>query len=449
MTEVLWSIVAFIVAIAILITFHEYGHFIVARLLGVKVLRFSVGFGKALFKWQSKKGTEYRIALFPIGGYVKMVDEREGEVAPEDLPYAFNRKPLLTRIAVVIAGPLFNFIFAIVAYWLIFAMGFSQLVPIVGEVEANSIAARGGIQAGDVITQVAGKAVHSWQDVRFAMLPYMGTDAPITMTTRDPAGETTTHNLALDGWKVDEQQPQFIESLGLTPDLPEIPAEVQKVLPDSPAANAGMQAGDKIIRVDDTPITSWQVLTRTIDNAPEQVKVTVLRDGKQRQLTMDVAVKHEGQWKKRYIGVQSANYTMPEKYLHDVDYNVVSAWWPAVRKTWQMSALSVHMLYKMVIGDISFRAISGPIGIAQGAGYSASLGFSTFINFLAIVSIGLAIVNILPIPVLDGGHLLYYVIEALLGRPLSERAQLIGIKIGLSALILLMGLALYNDISRL
>ncbi len=452
MMQVMWSLIGFIIAIGILVTFHEFGHFWVARLLGVKVLRFSVGFGKALWKRVDKKGTEYVIAMIPLGGYVKMLDENEGEVAADNLPFAFNRKPVWARMLIVLAGPAFNFIFAIFAYWLFYSIGTMVIMPIVGEVQAQSIVANAGLQNGDVILKVDNIPVHDWNDINFALIPNLGEKGKLLITYKPlngSASKTATLNLA--NWKVNQSAPDLLGSLGFTPYYPTVPAVVAKVFPETPAAKAGLKENDTIIKLADIPIKNWEQMTTVLNaNINKTVPIEVLRKSKKIIFSLIPAAKKgsDGLLQAK-IGIQSVSVAWPKSMIHKVRYSFFSAGAHAINSTWQMTRLTFQMLYKMIIGQVSIRSISGPIGIAKIAGYSAQQGFNVYLSFLALISISLGVINILPIPMLDGGHFLYFIIEAIRGKPLSINSQMVGIRIGLIFLFGLMILALFNDVSRL
>ena len=451
MLSLLWIIASFLVALIILVTVHEFGHFWVARRLGVKVIRFSIGFGKVIFKWCDKHNTEYALSVIPLGGYVKMVDEREGVVAKDDLPYAFNRKPLWVRIAVVLAGPLFNILFAVIAYWFMFYIGIAELHSVVGNVDQHSIAGQAGLQANDKVIAVNGQDTQSWSDVRLQLLANLGKTDQLTVTTEPypKGGKPVQHRLNLQGWTIDEQNPRLLSSLGITPYLPEIAPVVGAVEAGTPADHAGLMPGDSIVRANKRAITAWQDLLAVVAEHPGQkMLLQVERSGQ--VLTIPVtleAVDRDGKTV-GFLGVSVKTARLPEALLYIKRYGVFSAFIQASQKTWDMFVLSWQLLGKLVTGDLSLRSISGPIGIAQGAGYSASLGVAYFFNFLALISISLAMVNLLPIPLLDGGHLLFYLIEAVTRRPVSERVQLIGMRIGLLFLLAVMLLAFYNDLSR-
>ncbi len=453
MISTLYSLVLFLFAILILVTFHEYGHFTVARLCGVKVKRFSVGFGKVLFSWYDKKQTEFAISAIPLGGYVKMLDEREGPVAEEDLPDAFNRKSLWRRMAIIVAGPLFNVIFAVFAYWLMFVVGISSVAPVVGSVATESIAAQNGIKDGDEIIAIGGEPVNSWQEAYIELLSFVGTDKPLDMTLKRSDTGKTDMQLDISQWQFDAGDPQVsvLDSLGIEPYYPTGPITVNQVLPDTPAASADIKKGDVIDSVDGITVLSWQHLLSLLETKPSQlVTFGILRNDQRKEVlvTLD-AVEGKSGSMRGFLGIQPILPDWPDDMLRIHRYGPIKAIWPALEKTWDVTVVSWQLMTKMVTGQLSFRGISGPIGIAQGASYSASLGLSYFLSFLALISISLAIINMLPIPILDGGHLLYCLVELLTGKPVSDRVQMVAAQLGIFFLMTLMLLAFYNDLSRL
>jgi regulator of sigma E protease len=447
----LLSVIGFVLAVGILVAFHEYGHFWVARRLGVKVLRYSIGFGKPLLSWRGRSGeTEYVVSAIPLGGYVKMLDEREGEVAPEERHRAFNVKPLATRFAIVAAGPLANFLFALIAYWAIFVIGSTELRPIIGEVLPESPAELAGLQPGDEITRVGGSDVHSWQQALLALLG-AGVDRRELEIQVEREGRPSRHSLDLRQTPALGDDPDYLSLVGIRPSLPAVPPVLGRILPDSAAARAGLSAGDHIVTLNAEPVGSWEELVAAVRQRPgEEVELGVRREGALRllQVTLDAQEAPEGQ-----IGALGVAPHIPDDLYADlrreVRYGPLAAMVESARATWDASLLTVKVLYRMVVGQASLKNLSGPINIAQYAGDSVSLGLVPFLKFLAIVSISLGILNLLPVPVLDGGHLLYYAIEGIRGRPLSEQAQIVGQQIGIFLLLMLMGLAIYNDIARL
>jgi regulator of sigma E protease len=437
----------FIIAISILIAVHEFGHFWVAKRLGVKVLRYSIGFGKPIWsKRAGKDQTEYVIASLPLGGYVKMLDEREGEVAEADLPRAFNRQALWKRFAIVLAGPMFNFIFAIVAYWLVLVLGVTGLKPIIGNVAPDSPAAVAGLKPHAQIVSVEGERTHTWSAAFQSMLPVIVDQGMLHLTTRDKAGHESNYVLDLAGLDIDKTAQDPFKALGIEQFDP-IPAKINKVKDDYPAQKAGLQAGDTIVQIDDQAINGWTDLARYISKRPDQtLQFTVDRDGQRRQLQITTTTLETNGKKRGVIGIEPVPFD--KQYLGEQAYSLLPATGQAFVKTWESSVLMIKLLGKIVTGDVSVKNLSGPINIAVIAGESASLGLERFIGFLALVSISLGILNLLPIPVLDGGHLMFFVVEAVKGRPVSEETEMVGQRIGIALLLMLMAVAFYNDITR-
>jgi regulator of sigma E protease len=454
MNGFLLSVVAFVVAIGVLVTVHEFGHFWVARRMGVKVLRFSVGFGKPL--WRKTIGadnTELVIAAVPLGGYVKMLDEREGEVAGDELDRAFNRKPLGARFAVVAAGPVFNFLFAIVAYWVMFVSGVPGVRPVVGEVVPSSYAARAGFVAGDEILAVNGKPTPSWESAVLGLLDAgLVEQATFTVTVRNPSGNETGLRVRLDESGRLLGKGSLLDNFGIKPWRPSYPAVIDRLVAGSPGERAGMQAGDRVVSAAGSVIDGWSQWVDYVRSRPgERIPVVVARDGTRLDLVIVPETVRDGG---ETVGRIGAYVRLPDAGQHDtmrvvVRHGLFEAVPAAAGKTWDMSSLTLRTLWKMVTGKASIENLSGPISIAQYAGHSAAIGLASFLGFLAIVSISLGVLNLLPIPILDGGHLLYYIIEFFKGSPVSETAQLVGQRIGIFLLLALMSLAFYNDLARL
>jgi len=452
-SSLLISILAFVVALAILITVHELGHFWVARKLGVKVLRFSVGFGKPIWSRQSgPDATELVVAAVPLGGYVKMLDEREGDVPAEDRDRAFNRQSLASRSAIVAAGPIVNFFFAIFAYWLMFVVGVPGIRPIVGEVTQDSIVAQAGVRAGDEIRAVDGDPTPTWDTVLVALLQGALNERTVQLQVQGESGEERGVFLELGKQAnlLDDQD--LLTQLGLKPWRPLLPAVIDRLVPDGAAERSGLLPDDRVVAADGVPIEDWQTWVDIVRSHPEQsMRVSVERGGEVLVLNVqpDRAETGEGE----VVGRIGAYVTVPQdagnQLRTEVRYGPLGALGPAFVKTWDMSVLTIKTLWKMVAGQVSVRNISGPLAIAEYAGHSASIGLGSFLGFLALVSISLGVLNLLPIPVLDGGHLMYYLIEFLKGSPVSEQVQALGQQIGIAALLALMLLAFYNDLIRL
>lgn len=452
MNSVLLSVAAFVVALGVLITVHEFGHFWVARRMGVKVLRFSIGFGKPLWRWRGgRDDTEYVIGALPLGGYVKMLDEREGPVAQEELPRAFNRQPLGARFAIVAAGPLFNFAFAIFAYWLMFMLGITGTRPMIGEVVPGSYADQAGLRAGQEIVAVDERATPTWEAAVLALLRGAMDREVVSVQVRNEEGQSLDRSLDLRAAPDLVEGAGMLEKLGIRPWHPRVAPVIGGLEPGGAAEQAGLVVGDRIIAADGQRMDSWDAWAEYVRSRPERViKVDVERGGQERTVEVQPQRLERGGEVVGYIGAAAdVPREVVQKMRTEVRYGPLEAVGTALGKTWEMSALTLQMLWKMVIGEASIKNISGPISIAQYAGQSASIGFTSFLSFLAIVSVSLGVLNLLPIPVLDGGHLMYYLMELVKGSPVSEHAQLLGQRIGIAVLLVLMGLAFYNDLTRL
>ncbi|AXU96303.1 sigma E protease regulator RseP [Erwinia persicina] len=449
MLSILWSFAAFIVALGILITVHEFGHFWVARRCGVKVERFSIGFGKALWRRRDKQGTEYVIALIPLGGYVKMLDERVESVPPELRHQSFNNKTVLQRAAIVSAGPVANFIFAIFAYWLVFIIGVPGVRPVVGEIVSGSPAAEAQITPGTELKAVDGIETPDWDAVRMALVAKIGDKNTIFTVAPFGSEKTSDKTVNLQGWQFEPDKQDPVTSLGIQPRGPQIESVLAQVQKDSAASRAGLQAGDRIVKVDGQPLEQWQNFVATVrENPGNQIAIEVERQGSTVDLTLTPDVnphnKAEG-----FAGIIPRIIPLPEEYRTVRQYGPFAAIGEASAKTWQLMKLTVSMLGKLIVGDVKLNNLSGPISIAQGAGMSAEYGLIYYLMFLALISVNLGIINLFPLPVLDGGHLLFLLIEKIKGGQVSERVQDFSYRIGSIVLVLLMGLALFNDFSRL
>ncbi|MFP1825825.1 sigma E protease regulator RseP [Lonsdalea quercina] len=451
MMNILWSLAAFIVALGVLITVHEFGHFWVARRCGVRVERFSIGFGKALWRRRDRLGTEYVIALVPLGGYVKMLDGRVADVPPELAEQAFDRKTVWQRAAIVSAGPIANFIFAVFAYWLVFILGVPGVRPVVGEVLPNSIAAQAQISPGMELKSIDGIETPDWDSARLAFIGKIG-DAEMTIGTA-PLGSSLIEQKKLDlhSWSFEPDKQDPAVSLGIVPRGPQVEAVLAGIQPHSAAEKAGLQAGDRIVKVDGQLLSRWQQFVIAVREHPgERVELSVEREGETLTLTLTPDSKTVGKDKiEGFAGVIPRVTPLPEEYKTVRQYGPFSAVYEATDKTWQLMKLTVGMIGKLIAGDVKLNNLSGPISIAQGAGMSADYGLIYYLMFLALISVNLGIINLFPLPVLDGGHLLFLAIEKLKGGPVSERVQDFSYRIGTVLLMMLMGLALFNDFSRL
>ncbi len=450
MLGILWSIASFVVALGILVAVHEWGHFWVARRCGVKVLRFSIGFGKAFWRKTDRHGTEFVLAAIPLGGYVRMLDERVDDVPEEQAQYAFNRQPVLKRIAIIAAGPIVNFLFAIVALFIMYLIGIQSLKPVVGSIEPQSIMSEAKIPANATLVKVGDRQVSDWEDVNYELMSHIGQSHLPLKWVQDGGSITQSAIIDISAWKFDPDKQSALSSLGLNPFRPDVSNNLGYVEPGSAAQSSGLLAEDKILRLDGTSMENWEQIVSHVVAKPEQsIQIDVLRDNQVVRLQGVVGSKQVDQQTKGYMGFTPKYEPWPEGMVVTHQYGLFEAIGKAADKTWRLMTLSVEMLGKLVTGDVSVKNLSGPIAIAQGAGMSASSGLVYFLGFLALISVNLGIINLLPLPVLDGGHLLYYFIELLSGRPVPESVQEVGFKIGGFLLLLLMSVAIFNDIGRL
>ena len=447
----LYMIIGTLVALGVLVTFHEFGHFWVARRCGVKVLRFSVGFGSPLFRWHDRQGTEFVIAAIPLGGYVKMLDEREGDVPPALLDSAFNRKSVRQRFAIVSAGPLANFLLALVFFWLLAMLGSEQIRPVIGAVEPGSLAAQAGLSVDQEIVAVNGKPVSGWGEVNLQLVRRLGESGQLDVTVRDVGGSSERHlQISLQNWLKGVEEPDPITSLGIRPWRPQIAPVIAQLDPEGPAQAAGIRLGDRLLSLNQQPLDDWQQVIDAVRTLPgEPVSLQVERQGQRLDVSLTLATRGEGEVRRGYLGAGVEGGEWPAEMLREVSFGPLEAVAEGVRRTWTMSLLTLDSLKKMLFGELSVKNLSGPITIAKVAGASAQSGLGDFLNFLAYLSISLGVLNLLPIPVLDGGHLLFYLVEWVRGRPLSERVQGWGVQIGISLVVGVMLLALVNDLGRL
>jgi len=453
--DIIHNIFFFIIAIGVLVTFHEYGHYWVARKAGVKVIRFSVGFGKPLLSWRRKTiegdEIEYVIAAIPLGGYVKMLDEREGTVSEGEKNRAFNNQNVSKRIAIVIAGPAFNFMLAIVLYWIVFMLGATVDRPFVGQTEAGSIAASAGFEIKDEVLLVGETQIKSWNDFRLEVLNQGLDGGTLQVRVRAADGEEYTRVLALGNTRLLENEGDIFKHIGFSQWWPQLKAEIGGVIEQSAAENAGLQKGDVVLQADDIVIDKWISLVEAIRKKPNTaMQFIVLRDGFEKVLTVIPGTRKTPDGEQGFIGAyQYVPEEVRQQLTTRIEFSPIEAMPKAVVKTWDMSTLTLRVLWKMISGEASLSNISGPITIATYAGITASIGLVSFISFLAVISVSLGVLNLLPIPMLDGGHLFYYLIEIIKGSPVSEAFELRGQQVGMTILALLMSVAIFNDIQRL
>ncbi|WP_313597836.1 sigma E protease regulator RseP [Pseudomonas sp.] len=447
----LYMIVGTLVALGVLVTFHEFGHFWVARRCGVKVLRFSVGFGMPVVRWHDRHGTEFVIAAIPLGGYVKMLDEREGEVPVDQLDQSFNRKTVRQRIAIVAAGPIANFLLAMLFFWVLAMLGSQQIRPVIGAVEADSIAAKAGLVAGQEIVSIDGEPTTGWGAVNLQLVRRLGESGTVNVVVREQdSSAEASRALALDHWLKGADEPDPIKSLGIRPWRPALPPVLAELDSKGPAHAAGLKTGDRLLALDGQPLSEWQQVVDLVRVRPDtRIVLKVERDGAQIDVPVTLAVRGEAKAAAGYLGAGVKSPEWPPSMMREVSFGPLAAIGEGAKRTWTMSVLTLESLKKMLFGELSVKNLSGPITIAKVAGASAQSGVADFLNFLAYLSISLGVLNLLPIPVLDGGHLLFYLVEWVRGRPLSDRVQGWGIQIGISLVVGVMLLALVNDLGRL
>lgn len=454
------NVLALLVTLGILVTIHEFGHFWVARRCGVKVERFSIGFGKPLLRWMRGE-TEYVIAALPLGGYVKMLGEHEHEVSPAEAHRAFNNQSLAKRTAIVAAGPVANFLLALFLYWIMFMSGVSGIAPVVGNIEEGSPAAEAGLMAGDEIIRVDDRDVETMQNARMAMSRRLGETGYLSLTVR-PAdgGGTRTLEVPINQWLQGQAEPAILGSLGISPFRLDIPARIGELRPDGRARAAGLQSGDLVVAVNGEPLTGWLEWIDIIRaNAETDLLVSVEREGQTRVLTLRPALTTDEESGETYgfigAGVRQPEVmpTLPEEMNREIRYSPFAAIGQAALETWDNSMFVLSSFKKILVGLISVKNLSGPISIAQYAGesasYAAAYGAEYYLSFLAIISISLGVLNLLPIPVLDGGHLFYYLIEFITRRPVPDRFREVGMQLGLLLIVGITFIALYNDVNRL
>ncbi|MCD8549391.1 MAG: sigma E protease regulator RseP [Shewanella xiamenensis] len=456
MLDFLWNLGSFIVALGLLITAHEYGHFYVARRCGVKVERFSIGFGKAIWRKVGQDGTEYVIAMIPLGGYVKMLDERVEDVPDNLKDQAFNRKSVWQRIAIVAAGPIANFIFAIIALYFMYLIGVPSLKPVITSTTPGTAAAQIQVTEPMQVTAISGQPVRNWEEVNLALVGHIGDDS-LTLSLAPLNGlqrldtDTRTYTLDTRQWRFDPEKESPITALGLGVYRPAIEPQIALISEGSAAAKSDLKVGDTLVAINGQQYTDWQAFVDIIQHSANvPVELTVRRNGEQFAISVTPAsVKNSDGKDIGVLGVSPAQAQWPENMRLQLEYGPIESFAIAADKTWQLVVVSFKMIGKLFTGDVSVKNLSGPISIAQGAGSSANYGLVYFLGFLALISVNLGIINLLPLPVLDGGHLLYYFVEVITGKPVSEKVQEIGFRFGAALLLMLMSIALFNDFARL
>jgi len=458
MLSSLWNLGAFIVALSILVAVHEFGHFWVARRCGVKVHRFSIGFGKVLFKWFDKQGTEFAIAAIPLGGYVKMLDGRIDKLSPQDEQFAFDKKTVWQRIAIVSAGPAANFILAIIAFFFMYMVGVNSAKPIIETTQVDSPMSVLQDEKHFQVIAINNQKVEDWNALNLALVNQIGENQfDITIQPlKDNNGKNSTEptknfTVSLQGWKFDPKTQSIIRSLGLVPYTPAIYLEVAQLVDGGAADKAGLQVGDKLLSVDGEKLNNWQQFVALIQkNAKQTLQLEIERGTITQIVALTPAARRlESEFVEGYIGVSPAMETYPEEYRVKLQFGPLAALDRAIGQTGLLTKLTFNTIIKLVSGDISVKNLSGPVAIAKGAGMSADYGIEYFLGFLALISVNLGLMNLIPLPVLDGGHLLYYFVEVVTGKAVSERVQEIGFKIGGAILITLMLIAILNDFDLL
>jgi RIP metalloprotease rseP len=439
----LWSLGSFLITISVLVAIHEYGHFWAARKCGVKVLRFSIGFGRVIWHRIDKQGTEFALSLIPLGGYVKMLDGRAEEVPVELKSQAFDQKPVRQRAFIIAAGPLANFLFAIAAYWVIYSIGIPTIKPVIENVTPNSIAAQARIEPNSQVIAIDGENTSDWETVNMLLAAKLGDKQVEISVSPLGSGVTQEKQLNLSGWKFDPEKETAFESLGMNPVRAKVDMTLSKVVDNSPAQQAGLMVGDKIL-MDNLSAFSWQDFVKQVEQG-QAFKIKIERDGQIFDKTLQPEQK-EDRW---FVGVSPTFLNVGEQYRTELKYGILGALTKGIEKTAQLSWLTIKVIGKLFSGDISLTNLSGPISIAKGAGVSSGIGFIYFLNFMALISVNLGIMNLFPLPVLDGGHLVFLAAEGIKGTPVSERVQNLSYRVGAALLLTLMVFALFNDFLRL
>lgn len=449
--SMLHYVIYFLLAIVLLVAVHEAGHFLAARCCGIRVLRFSLGFGPQIFMRRfGADRTEFALAAIPLGGYVKMLDEREAPVPASERHLAFNTQSLAKRSMVVVAGPLANLLLAVLIYWGLACAGSRDLPARLGPVPAESPAAQAGLREGDVILGVAGREVKGWSDLRWQVVRNALGDPLVTVRAQRGNGEAIDLELPVGGLEIDEKAADPLQQLGFILPPARIPPVLSKPLAGSPAEKAGLREGDRIRSVDDRPVAIWADFVSVVAHSPGRaLELVVERDGNPLRVTI-TPERVEGKKPRGRVGVAvKVDQDALERDTIIVRRGLLDGAGHALSQTWNTSIFSLRVMWNIVTGKLSVRNISGPVTIADYAGQSASAGLEPYLKFLAMVSISLGVLNLLPVPVLDGGHLLYHAIEYVRGRPMSEAWEALGQKVGMGMLALLMSLAFFNDLNRI
>src|SRR5450759_1086365 len=451
--SLLTTILAFAFALGTLIVVHEFGHYLAASLCNVKVVRFSVGFGRVIAgRRYGRDQTEWAISAFPLGGYVKMLDEREGEVAPQDLPRAFNRQSVYRRFAIVVAGPAANFLLAIFLYWLIYMHGIPGIRPVIGGVTAGSSAAAAQLAPGDTLIKIGPQAVTTWQDARWALLKHAVEKSVVMLEIQNDRNEIAWRKLDLSQLSTADLDGDFLRALGFIRLQPPLPPVIGRVLPGGAAERGGLQGNDEIVTINGEAMTRWDRVVATVSSNPGRELVFVVQRDAAVMVRIAVtpdAVLENGERIGRIGAAPRIDRDVMRKYEVEVRYTLLASLGKALERTWDTSVFSLKMLGKMLVGEVSLKNLSGPITIADYAGQSAQAGWISYLVFMALISISLGVLNLLPVPLLDGGHLMSYMLEIFKGSPVSDKAIEVGQHVGMAVLFTLMAFALYNDINRL
>lgn len=452
MVDILWSILSFLIAFGILVTVHEYGHFMAARQCGVQVEIFSIGLGKPLCHWHDKLGTRYVIALIPLGGYVKMLDTRIEDVPKEKYHLTFNAQPLLQRSWIILAGPLANFILAIVLAWCLYLSGVNTFKAVVVGTQAQSMVGDFQIDKPVEVIRVQGQPTQTFEDVQLALAHQIGRK-DLTMEFAELENDTRQSKATfnIENWRLDQQQPtDLLSSLGFILYQPHVLPVIAKVLPQSPAEHAGLKSGDTLLSINQIPYQNWSQFVGELQAAKEaQVRIDVLREQQKYSFLIQAEMIEQNGVQRKRIGILPQVEPIPEKMRTEVKYGMFDGFVKACAHVWDLSQLTLSMIKQLIMGTVSLNQLGGPVSIAQSAGQSFSVGWQSFVSFLVFFSVNLGVINLLPIPVLDGGHLLYNMFEAIRGKQLSEHIQEIGFKIGVAILFSMMAIALFNDMMRL